>query len=93
MARSATPTPRSLYVHDDLTDDVGRRWGADSEACRQVRGLMTLVARDAARVRILTLAEQIGALAATGPHAPFDVAIGIGGAGERIARQVHARTG
>jgi hypothetical protein len=93
MARSATPTPRSLYVHDDLTDDVGRRWGADSEAARQVRALMTLVARDAARVRILTLAEQIGALAATGLHAPFDVAIGIGGAGERVARQVHARTG
>ena len=87
-----TPTPRLLYVHDDLTDDTRERHGAHSEALRGVRELLTLVARDRGRVRILTLEEQLAALA-RGRHAPFAVAVGIGRAGERVARQLHARTG
>jgi hypothetical protein len=87
-----TPTPRTLYVHDDLTDDTSERHGADSEAFRGVQALLDLVRRDARRIRILTLEAQLAALA-RGRHAPFAVAIGIGRAGERVARQVHARTG
>jgi hypothetical protein len=87
-----TPTPRALYVHDDLTDDVRERHGADSDALRGVRALLDLVARDTGRVRILTLDEQLDGLA-RGRHRPFAVAIGIGRAGERVARQLHARTG
>lgn len=87
-----TPTPRTLYVHDDLSDDTGERHGADSEACRAVRALLDLIARDGDRVRILTLDEQLTALT-RGHHTPFAVAVGIGRAGERVARQVHGRTG
>jgi hypothetical protein len=42
---------------------------------------------------ILALAEQLDALVARGPHPPFALTVGIGRAGARVARQVHARTG
>jgi hypothetical protein len=87
-----TPTPRTLYIHDDLTDDIRERHGAASEAFRDVRALLDLIARDTGRIRVLTLEEQLAALA-RGHHSPFAVAVGIGRAGERVARQVHARTG
>lgn len=87
-----TPTPKTLYIHDDLSDDVRACHGADSEAVRGVDALLQLVARDSTRVKILTLEEQLAALT-RGAHAPFDVTVGIGRAGERVARQAHARTG
>ena len=90
---ASTPTPTRLYVHDDLTADVRARPGAGSAAFALVQELMALVRRDAARVTILTLEGQIEALVARGSRAPFALAVGIGGAGERVARQVHARTG
>ena len=31
-----TPTPKILYVHDDLSDDVRAAHGADSDAVRAV---------------------------------------------------------
>jgi hypothetical protein len=86
-----TPTPKTLYIHDDLTDDIRARHGAESDAARGVRGLLDLVARDVTRTRILTLEEQLAAVA-RGERAPFGVAVGIGRAGERVARQIHART-
>jgi pyrimidine operon attenuation protein/uracil phosphoribosyltransferase len=87
-----TPTPKTLYIHDDLSDDVSARYGAGSEAARGVRALLALVSRDRSRTRILTLEEQLAAVV-RGAHAPFAVAIGIGRAGERVARQLHARAG
>jgi hypothetical protein len=87
-----TPTPKTLYIHDDLSDDVRMRCGADSDAVHRVRALLGLVARDTTRTRILTLDEQLAGLV-RGARAPFAVAIGIGGAGERVARQIHARAG
>jgi hypothetical protein len=88
----AQPTPRRLYIHDDLTDDVARDLGRASPAADAARGLIDLLARDA-RVRMITLAEQVEAVAARGPHAPFEVAIGIGAAGQRVARTLHERAG
>jgi hypothetical protein len=88
----ATPTPRHLYVHDDLIEDVRERHGGDSPALALAQELMAMVRRDA-HVRVLTLPEQVDALIARGSHAPFTLTIGIAGAGERVARQVHARTG
>jgi hypothetical protein len=87
----AAPVPRTLYVHDDLTDEVGA--APDAEASRLARALLALVARDTARVKLLTLAQQLDAVVADARHAPFPVAIGIGAAGARVARQLHARTG
>jgi hypothetical protein len=88
-----TPTPRRFYIHDDLTDEVGASHGPGSAAGALVRELLALVRRDRTRVTILTLREQIEALVARGGHAPFALTIGIGRAGERVARQIHAHTG
>lgn len=89
----AQPTPRHFYVHDDLTDEVAAETGPDSPAAALARELMARVATDRARVRVLTLAEQIERVVAQGPHVPFLLTLGIGRAGERVARALHARTG
>jgi hypothetical protein len=89
---SATPTPRTLYVHDDLSDEL-RVHGEASAAWRLGRALFALVGREPARVVVLTLAEQLDALVARSGHAPFEVAVAIGPAGARVAAQVHTRTG
>lgn len=92
-AAYAQPTPRRLYVHDDLTDEVARHEGAGSPAAALVRDLLALLARDAERVRILTLGEQVERVVAQGGHAPFALALGIGAAGQRMAQALHARAG
>jgi len=86
------PAPRTLYVHDDLTDAL-RAHGETSHAWRLGQRLLATLRRQAGRVVVLTLAEQLDALVAQGEHSPFAHAIGIGRAGARVAAQVHARTG
>ena len=88
-AAYAQPTPRRLYVHDDLTAEVG----VGAPAATLARDLLALLARDAERVRILTLGEQVERVVAQGPHAPFALALGIGAAGQRVAEALHARAG
>jgi hypothetical protein len=92
-AAYAQPTPRLLYVHDDLTDEVERRLGADSTATALAHRLLGLLAQQGDRIRVLTLAEQVDRVVAQGPHPHFDLAVGIGRAGQRVARVLHARTG
>jgi hypothetical protein len=87
------PTPRRLYVHDDLTDEVRRRLGSESPAAALAERLLHRLRADHARVVVLGLDDQLDRLIAHGPHAPFDLTIGIARAGERVAGQVHARTG
>ena len=87
------PTPRLLYVHDDLSDEVGRRLGAASPAAALTRSLFELLAGDGERVVILTMAQQIERVIAQGPHGPFDLTLGIGGAGLRVAEALNAKTG
>ncbi len=89
----AQPTPRLLYVHDDLSDEVSRRFGPASPAAVAARDLLGLLAQDRDRVRVLTLAEQLDRVIAQGPHAPFEAAVGIDRAGERVAQALHARAG
>lgn len=86
-------TPRRLYVHDDLIDEVRARLGDGAPAVLLAKALLALLGRDAERVRILTLDEQLAALVARGHHAPFELTLAIGQAGERVARQLDARTG
>ena len=80
-----------LYVHDDLTADVGARHGAGSPAAALAAEILARVARDG--VVALALGPQLDALVAHGPYPPFALALSVGPAGERVARQVHARTG
>jgi hypothetical protein len=89
----AQPTPRILYVHDDLSDDVARRFGPGSAAARIAGELLAAVAGDPERVRVLTLDEQVERVLVQGDHAPFELAIGIGAAGQRVAERLHARVG
>src|SRR5258705_12270992 len=85
-----TPTPRRFYIHDDLTEDVRQRHSGDSAGFTLAQELMAMARHDD-RVSVLTLEEQIAALIARGPHSSFALTIGIGPAGERVARQVHAQ--
>ena len=92
-AAYAQPTPRLLYVHDDLTDEVARHANTGSPAAALTRDLLALLCRDAERVRLLTLGEQVERVVAQGEHAPFALALGIGTAGQRVAMALHARAG
>ena len=87
------PTPRLLYVHDDLSSDVVRRFGAGSAAAELLHALFALLSRSGERVVILTAAEQINLVISRGSHPPFDLALGIGRAGERVAQALHLQTG
>jgi hypothetical protein len=89
----AAPTPKVLYIHDDLSDYVSRQHGQASPAWRLSREFFALVCLDPRRVVLLTLEPQMAPLLAHGKYAPFALAIGIGRAGERVAQQLHARAG
>jgi hypothetical protein len=89
----AAPTPDVFYIHDDLTAYVCRTYGRDAPALQLTQELLARVQQAPQRVVVLTLAEQIERLLARGAHTPFALTIGIGRAGERVAQQLHARTG
>ncbi|WP_089934961.1 hypothetical protein [Candidatus Entotheonella palauensis] len=89
----AAPTPGVFYIHDDLSEYVQRKQGEDSLALHLTQQLFTLVHRDPQRVVVLKLEDQMEQLLARGDHPPFALAIGIGHAGERVAQQLHTRTG
>ena len=89
----AAPTPKLLYIHDDLSEYVWRRQGQASAAWRLTQELFALVCRNPRRVVVLTVESQIAMLLADREYAPFALTIGIGRAGERVAQQIHGRTG
>jgi hypothetical protein len=89
---AATPAPRTLYIHDDLSEMLRAR-GEDSRARRLGQTLLAALRGDPGRIVILTVTEQLDALIARGDHTPFPHTIGIGRAGARVAAQIHARTG
>jgi hypothetical protein len=87
------PTPKVFYIHDDLSDYVATQQGEMSPAGQLTRELFALITRDRERVVLLTVESQITKLVAERVYAPFALAIGIGRAGERVAQQLHARSG
>jgi len=89
---TATPTPRRLYVHDDLTECAWSLSQARATAVPLVAELLDTIRREP-HVALLTLAEQLDGLLRRGGHPPFRLAIGIGAAGEAVARAVDARAG
>lgn len=92
-AAYAAPTPQVFYIHDDLSEYVRQTQGAESLAFHLTQELLRVVRRNPQRVVVLTLEEQMAQLLVQGSHAPFAVTVGIGRAGERVAQQLHARTG
>lgn len=91
--RYVAPAPDTFYIHDDLSDWVRQDQGEDSEAYRLTAELFDLFRRNTPNVVVLTVDQQIELLAPKGDHSPFDATVGIGLAGERVARQLHERTG
>lgn len=90
----AAPVPRTFYIHDDISNEIREAHGQDSQAYQLTRSLFDLVHdRDPDRVTVLTVEEQIEALITRGGHSPFGLTIGIGRAGERVARQLNERVG
>ena len=89
---SATPTPRRLYIHDDLTEAA---WSLRPRSVEAVRLVSTLFGAMKAEphVVVLSLAEQVTGVLARGGYLPFKTTIGIGAAGERVARDLHGRAG
>ena len=87
---TATPTPTRLYIHDDLTETA--RATGRAPVIRLTAALLAAVRRES-HVVVLTLAEQIDGVLARGGHPPFAMAVGIGGAGERVAWALHERAG
>lgn len=93
MTAGPTPTPSTLYIHDDLTEAVARRHGAGSPAAHGVRDLMATIQTSGRHVIILDLERQLAGLLARSPGRTFSIAVGIGRAGERVAQALHARAG
>lgn len=89
----STPTPAAFYIHDDLSEDVRLTHGRDSLEYKLARELLDLARRDSERVFVLREDEQIDLLVSKASPKPFDIAIGIGAAGEKVARRVHNRAG
>ena len=89
----AAPTPGVLYIHDDLSEYVYRQQGEGSLAWQLTQAIFTRVHRDPGRVVVLTLESQVERVLAQGTFAPFALALGIGQAGERVARHLHGKTG
>src|SRR2546426_12615042 len=87
-----TPTPRRLYVHDDLSEELARH-GEDAPIRQLGRVLFTLLAREPDRVVVLTPAAQIAALIEQGGHRPFGAVVAIGPAGAAVAARGQGRTG
>ena len=87
------PTPRVLYVHDDISEGVRQAYGVDSDAFRLSEELFELLRRSVTRTTVLTLEEQADQLIARGGHVPFHITVGIGRAGERVAEYLHGKTG
>jgi hypothetical protein len=89
---TVAPTPRRLYVHDDLTEAAWTLRARRAETVRLVGALFAAM-RGEPHVVVISLAEQLDAVLRRGGHPPFATTVGIGAAGARVAQQLHARTG
>jgi hypothetical protein len=90
---AGTPTPSTLYIHDDLTNEVAHRHGPGSPAAHRARELLATIQNTGRHVIILDLERQLAGLLTRSPRRTFAIAVGIGRAGERVARELHARAG
>src|SRR2546421_5468075 len=71
-----TPTPRRLYIHDDLSEEL-RRHGEGTPAWPLWRALLTRLGREPGRVGVLTPESQIPPLIAGREHAPVGATVAI----------------
>lgn len=88
------PTPSLLYVHENLLPHVRQRFGIDSAEYQLATDFIAHIAAER-NVRMGTLEEELGALYLQfyPPPAPFDLTLGFGRKGERLARMLNQRWG
>jgi len=84
------PTPRLLYVHDNLTPFVRERYGRNSLEYETTQLFIKHIAAQP-HVRIGTLEEELAGLVAQTCPFPFDATFGLGYKGEEIAEFMHGR--
>ncbi len=88
------PTPKLLYVHENLLPHVRQRFGIDSYEYQLATDFIAHIAAEK-NVRMGTLEEQLGSLYLQffPPPAAFDVTLGFGRKGEILARLLNKRWG
>ncbi|MHB8576285.1 MAG: hypothetical protein ACYDCQ_13250 [Dehalococcoidia bacterium] len=85
------PTPERLYVYNDFPYLRAER-PHNREFLTVLDELEGTLALEP-HVVLVNVDEQIRKLAARGGYAPFAATLAVGGAGARVARALHARTG
>jgi hypothetical protein len=88
------PTPKLLYVHENLLPHVRERFGIDSREYQLATDFIAHIAAEP-NVRMGTLEEQLGGLYLQffPPPRRFDVTLGFGRKGEYIAQLLNKRWG
>lgn len=91
MTESPQSAPATVYVYNDLPYVLAARPG-DAALVALVDELLQALEAEP-RVRLLSVDVLVEALARSPVAAPFAHTLAIGGAGTRVARLLHARTG
>ncbi|MFA7682496.1 MAG: hypothetical protein WCX61_05725 [Candidatus Peribacteraceae bacterium] len=86
------PSPQLLYVHENLLAHVRERFSIHSTEYQLANAFIAHVAAEP-NVQMGTLEEELAALIAQGTPEPFDVTLGFGRKGERIAQLLHEQWG
>ncbi len=84
------PTPKTLYVHDNVSSFVRERFGEKSPEYDIAQRFIKYIDSQP-HVRIGTLEEELGGLIAQVNPKLFDIAFGFGYKGEEIAQLLHGR--
>ncbi|MBU0458134.1 phosphoribosyltransferase [Patescibacteria group bacterium] len=91
-AALSIPTPKLLYVHDNLTPFVRERYGENSTEYDLSKRFLKYV-QSQPHVKIGTIDEELSGLIAQTCPLKFDVTFGFGYKGEEIAELLHGRWG
>src|SRR2546423_9512809 len=86
-----TPTPRRLYIHDDLSEEL-RPHGEGAPAWPLWRGLWAPLSRSAGGAGLLPPGCQIAALLSWHAHAPLATTAAVGAAPAHVSPLVCKRT-
>ena len=84
------PTPKLLYVHDNLTPFTRERYGESSAEHAVAKRFIKYIA-DQPHVMIGTIENELSGLIAQSSPSKFDIAFGLGYKGEEIAELLHGR--
>jgi orotate phosphoribosyltransferase len=84
------PTPKLLYVHDNLTPFVKTRFGKNSLEYETAQLFIKHIAVQP-HTKVGTLEDELAGLISESNPEPFDITFGLGHKGEEIAQLLHGR--